>query len=45
MRSLQHAYRRAEAASPRDSASKAGQIRNLGLLDADADTRAVLGSK
>lgn len=44
-KALQTAYRRAEAASPRDSAPKAGQIRNLGLLDADDDTKAVLGSK
>ncbi len=44
-KALQTAYRRAEAANPRDNAPKAGQIRNLGLLDADDDTKAVLGSK
>lgn len=44
-KALQTAYRRAEAANPRDSAPKAGQIRNLGLLDADDDTKAILGSK
>ncbi|KAI9812166.1 MAG: hypothetical protein M1827_004832 [Pycnora praestabilis] len=44
-RALQHAYRRAQAAHPREDAPKAGAIRNLGLLDAGEDTQSVLGSK
>lgn len=40
---LQSAYRRAEASNPRDGVPKAGAIRNLGLLDKDEDTKAVLG--
>jgi NADH dehydrogenase (ubiquinone) Fe-S protein 5 len=39
------AYRKAEAANPRDNAPKVGEIRNLGLLDKEEDTKAVLGSK
>jgi hypothetical protein len=42
-RALQQAYRKAEAAHPRDDAPKAGAIRNLGLLDKDEDTKTVLG--
>lgn len=45
VRALQTAYRKAEAAHPRDDAPKAGAIRNLGLLDKEEDTKAVLGSK
>ncbi len=41
-RALQHAYRRAEAAHPRENAPKAGTIRALGLLDREADTKSVL---
>lgn len=44
-RAIQTAYRIAEAKHPRDDAPKAGAIRNLGLLDKDEDTKAVLGSK
>lgn len=44
-RALQHAYRKAQAAHPREDAPRAGTIRNLGLLDADEDTNTVLGSK
>ena len=44
VRELQHAYRKAEAAHPRDDAPKAGAIRNLGLLDKEEDTKAVLGN-
>ncbi|KAL6713338.1 hypothetical protein ACLMJK_008803 [Lecanora helva] len=44
-RRLQQAYRRAEAASPRENAPKAGSIRNLGLLDREEDTKSVLGKK
>lgn len=43
VRALQTAYRKAEAANPRDDAPKAGAIRNLGLLDKGEDTKAVLG--
>jgi hypothetical protein len=43
VRALQHAYRKAEAAHPRDDAPKAGAIRNLGLLDKEEDTKVVLG--
>ncbi|KAI9817631.1 MAG: hypothetical protein M1832_004635 [Thelocarpon impressellum] len=42
---LQHAYRKAEAAHPRENASKPGSIRRLGLLDAEEDTKSVLDSK
>lgn len=42
-KALQNAYRRAEAAHPRENAPKAGSIRNLGLLDREDDTRSVLG--
>jgi len=42
---LQMAYRKAEAAHPRDNAPKAGVIRNLGLLGKEEDTKSVLGSK
>ncbi|KAI1497136.1 hypothetical protein F5X99DRAFT_397940 [Biscogniauxia marginata] len=40
---LQAAYRKAEAASVRDDAPSAGQIRNLGLIDKEEDTKKVLG--
>ncbi|KAI1193625.1 hypothetical protein F5X97DRAFT_32350 [Nemania serpens] len=43
VRQLQTAYRKAEASSPRDNAPSAGQIRNLGLLDKEEDTKKVLG--
>lgn len=42
VRALQTAYRKAEAATPRDNVPPAGAIRNLGLLDKDEDTKAVL---
>jgi NADH dehydrogenase (ubiquinone) Fe-S protein 5 len=45
IRALQTAYRTAEAKHPRDDAPKVGAIRNLGLLDKDEDTKAVLGGK
>lgn len=45
VRALQTAYRKAEAAHPRDNAPKAGAIRNLGLLDKEEDTKIVLGGK
>ncbi|KAL8939155.1 MAG: hypothetical protein Q9216_003509 [Gyalolechia sp. 2 TL-2023] len=40
---LQRAYRRAEAAYPRENAPKAGSIRNLGLLNKEEETKAILG--
>ncbi|KAH8887359.1 hypothetical protein GQ53DRAFT_749839 [Thozetella sp. PMI_491] len=40
---LQTAYRKAEAANPRDDAPSASQIRNLGLLNKEDDTKKVLG--
>ncbi|KAI1188528.1 hypothetical protein F5B17DRAFT_395251 [Nemania serpens] len=43
VRQLQAAYRKAETSSPRDNAPSAGQIRNLGLLDKEEDTKKVLG--
>lgn len=43
-RALQQAYRRAEAAHPRENAPKAGTIRNLGLLDREEDTEKVIAS-
>ena len=39
---LQQAYRRAELAHPRQDAPKLGQIRNLGLIDKEEDSKAVL---
>jgi len=47
IRTLQNAYRKREAATPRDSAYSAGQIRGLGLLDrkdeeVKIDTKGVL---
>ena len=42
---LQSAYRKAEAQHPRENAPKAGQIRSLGLLGKDEDTKAVMDSK
>lgn len=43
VRALQTAYRKAEAAHPRDDAPQPGQIRNLGLLGKDEDSKAVMG--
>jgi NADH dehydrogenase (ubiquinone) Fe-S protein 5 len=43
VRALQTAYRKAEAAHPREDVPKAGEIRNLGLLNKGDDTKAVLG--
>lgn len=42
---MQIAYRKAEAAHPRENAPKAEQIRNLGLLGKEEDTKAVLESR
>ena len=42
MRALQVAYRKAEASAGQSDAPTAGQIRNLGLIDKDEDTKKVL---
>lgn len=42
---LQAAYLRAEAARPRDKAPTAGQIRSLGLLGKEEETKAILDSQ
>lgn len=39
---MQAAYARAEAATPRDDAPSAKQIRNLGLLGKDEDSKKLL---
>ena len=44
VRTLQDAYRKAEAASPRDNAPNAGQIRNLGLIGKDDVSKGVIDS-
>lgn len=44
-RALQKAYRKAAAAQPRESAPKAGTIRNLGLLDREEDTKEVIAAR
>ena len=45
MRTLQDAFRKAEAASPRDNAPSSGQIRNLGLINKDAVSKEVIASE
>jgi NADH dehydrogenase (ubiquinone) Fe-S protein 5 len=40
---LQTAYRQAEAKKLQENPPTAGQIRNLGLLDKEEDTKKVLG--
>ncbi|TLD19566.1 hypothetical protein PspLS_09544, partial [Pyricularia sp. CBS 133598] len=42
---LQLAYRRAEHANPREDPPTAGQIRNLGLIGKEEDTKKVLDTK
>ncbi|OBT64043.1 hypothetical protein VE03_06675 [Pseudogymnoascus sp. 23342-1-I1] len=42
---IQAAYRKHQASNPREDAPKAGEIRNLGLLDKDDDTTAPAGRK
>jgi NADH dehydrogenase (ubiquinone) Fe-S protein 5 len=42
---LQAAYRKAEVANARENAPTAGQIRNLGLLNKEDDTKRVLGAR
>ncbi|KXX75702.1 NADH dehydrogenase [ubiquinone] iron-sulfur protein 5-B [Madurella mycetomatis] len=41
---LQAAYRKAEAQKLQENPPTAGQIRNLGLLDKEEDTKKVLGA-
>lgn len=41
---LQAAYRRAEAQKLHENPPTAGQIRNLGLLDKEEDTKKVVGA-
>lgn len=41
---MQAAYNRQGAAAPRDDAPNAKQIRNLGLLGQEEDTKKVLGT-
>lgn len=45
IRSMQAAYRKAEAANPRDDAPQAGEVRNLGLLEKVEDRKKFLSSK
>ncbi len=45
VRAVQAAYRKAEAASPREGAPTAGQIRSLGLLDKDENARKFVESR
>ncbi|KAH8595606.1 hypothetical protein B0O99DRAFT_511832, partial [Bisporella sp. PMI_857] len=42
---LQQAYRKAHSRYDREDGPTAGQIRNLGLLGKEEDTKAVLGAK
>ena len=44
VQAIQDALRKAEAAHPRENAPKAGQIRSLGLIGKEDDTKAVLSS-
>jgi NADH dehydrogenase (ubiquinone) Fe-S protein 5 len=39
---IQRAYRKAEAAHPRENAPKAGSIRSLGLIGKEEETKEVL---
>ena len=41
---MQDALRKAEAAHPRENAPKAGQIRSLGLIGKEKDSKAILGA-
>ena len=42
---IQDAYRKMEAAHPRENAPTAGQIRSLGLLGREKETQAVLDAR
>ncbi|KAK4251051.1 hypothetical protein C7999DRAFT_11181 [Corynascus novoguineensis] len=44
VKALQAAYRQSEAKKLQENPPRAGQIRNLGLLDKEEDTKKVLGS-
>lgn len=41
---MQQALRKAEKANPRENAPKLGQIRSLGLLGHDEDSKAVINA-
>ncbi|KAK3378489.1 hypothetical protein B0H63DRAFT_480031 [Podospora didyma] len=45
VKTLQAAYRKAEAEGLRENTPTAGQIRNLGLLNREDDTKKVLDSR
>jgi len=45
VKALQAAYRKAQAQGSREDAPTAGQIRNLGLLNKEEDTKKVLESR
>jgi len=42
---IQDAYRKAEAANPRENAPKAGEIRSLGLIGKEEESKKVLKSQ
>lgn len=42
---MQDAYRKAEAAHPRENAPKPEAIRNLGLIGKEEDSKSVLGAR
>jgi hypothetical protein len=42
---IQDAYRKAEAAHPRENAPKAGEIRSLGLIGKEEESKKVLKSQ
>lgn len=42
---MQDAYRKMEAAHPRENAPKAGQIRSLGLIGKEKETQEVLNTR
>lgn len=41
---IQDALRKAEASHPRENAPKLGQIRSLGLIGKEEDTKSILGA-
>lgn len=44
-RAMQEALRKAERAHPRENAPKLGQIRSLGLLGHEDESKAMMGAK
>jgi NADH dehydrogenase (ubiquinone) Fe-S protein 5 len=42
---IQDAYRKAEAAHPRENAPKAGSIRSLGLIGKEKETKSVMEAR